>query len=172
VHFFCLDGGAHPEVCLAEFEHALAYLAPDGVIMVDDANQIPPLRAYRLPRPFGKATLILPMLLLASYLEIRHKVSKANSVAGDPRSIPDSHFLNQLERTDTPNVSFTNFAVAGSGHQILLYGSPAFIRENTAQTNSASVLASLDDRLLERSSITLTYTARLVSNKIKRFFAN
>lgn len=24
VHFFCLDGGAHPEVCLAEFEHALA----------------------------------------------------------------------------------------------------------------------------------------------------
>jgi hypothetical protein len=135
VHFFSLDGGAHPEVCLEEFEYALAHLAPDGVIMVDDAQQIPPSPAYGLPRPFGKATLILPMLILASNLQMRDKVSKANSVPGDPKSVPNSHFLNQLLEIDIPNVSFSNYAVIGGRHQILFYGNPTFIAQITTPTD-------------------------------------
>lgn len=127
VHFFYLDGGAHPEVCLAEFEKAMMHLAPEGVILVDDAQQIPPSKNYQLPRPLGKATLILPMLIVDNYLLNRETVSTANATPGNQRSIPQSRFVGQLENIDIPSLNAWNFEVIGSGHQMLAYGSPAFL---------------------------------------------
>lgn len=127
VHFVYLDGGAHPEVCLAEFEQAVMHLAPEGVILVDDAQQIAPSKNYRLPRPLGKATLILPMLIVANYLRNREKVRAANASPGDQRSIPQSHFVGQLENIDVPTVNAWSFEVIGSGHLMLAYGSPTFV---------------------------------------------
>lgn len=127
VHFFYLDGGAHPEVCLAEFEQAMMHLAPEGVILVDDAQELPPSANYGLPRPLGKATLILPMLIVANYLRNREKVRAANASPGDQRSIPQSHFVGQLENVDVPTVNAWSFEVIGSRHQILAYGSPTFV---------------------------------------------
>jgi hypothetical protein len=69
IDFVLLDGGAHPEVCLREFEIVLDYLSEKGIILVDDLHEIAPSDAYSLQRPFGKGTLILPWLTIASYLK-------------------------------------------------------------------------------------------------------
>lgn len=129
VHFFYFDGGGHPEVCLAEFEQAVMHLAPEGVILVDDAQELPPSANYGLARPFGKATLILPMLIVANYLRSRDIVRTANSLPGDERSIPDSRFIRQQEDIAVPTVNSWDFAVIGNKHQILVYGSPSFTAE-------------------------------------------
>lgn len=127
VHFVYLDGGAHPEICLFEFEQAMIHLAPEGVVLVDDAQQIPPSEYYRLPRPFGKATLILPMLIIANYLPERRKVRATNEMTEDQKSIPQPHFIDQLRNIDVPTVGASNFNVIGSRHRMLAYGSPTFI---------------------------------------------
>lgn len=127
VHFFYLDGGAHPEVCLVEFEQAMMHLAPEGVILVDDVQQIAPSKYWRLPRPLGKATLILPMLIIANYLPERGKMRATNAVPGDQKSIPRSHFIGQLKNIDVPAVNASNFNMIGSRHRMLAYGSPTFI---------------------------------------------
>ncbi|MFC1714997.1 O-methyltransferase [Candidatus Poribacteria bacterium] len=129
IHFYYLDGGAHPEVCLAEFEIAMANLAPEGVILVDDAQEISPSENYGLPRPLGKITLILPLLILANYLENREMVRKANSLSDDPESIPDSWFIGQVKDIDLSTAQNSSFAVIGSRHQMLLYGSADFLSD-------------------------------------------
>lgn len=145
VHFFSLDGGAHPEVCLHEFEISTANLAPEGVILVDDAQYIEPSKAYSLPRYSGKATFILPMLVFANYLKNRKEVREANSVEDDERSIPNSYFINQMERIDFSNVNCSNFVVIGKNHQILVYSSPSFISEITKLTHTPIIAISKDN---------------------------
>jgi len=121
-HFVFLDGGAHPEVCLSEFELSKAHLAPDGVILVDDVQQLVPSNNYGLPRPFGKATLILPMLILSNYLENRETVREANSIEDDKESIPNSYVINKLEQINFSIGNIARFKVIGMHHQMLLYG--------------------------------------------------
>ena len=137
VHFFYLDGGAHPEVCLSEFEHAMANLAPDGVILVDDAQRMCPTNAYGSPRPHGKATLILPMLILGNYLPRRQMARRANIRPRDETDVPGSYFVGQLENMYLPAIDAREFEVIGSGHQMLAYGSPSFIAK--ARTLSQAV---------------------------------
>jgi hypothetical protein len=127
VHYFNLDGGAHPEVCINEFEMAKEFLAPEGIILLDDASFIPPSTSYYLPRPFGKTTLILPMLIIANYLQNREAFREANSVLDDPASIPNSKFINQLESLDLSWVGNNRFAIIGPHKQMLAYGSDAYI---------------------------------------------
>jgi predicted O-methyltransferase YrrM len=131
LHFALLDGGAHPEVCLVEFEQAIAYLANKGVVLVDDAHPLHPSPSYGLPRPFGKATLILPMLILAHYVQNRAAVRRANSALGDEVSVPDSRFVRQLldlkyRERELP------FGLIGDGHKkhkMLICGNAEVVAE-------------------------------------------
>lgn len=66
--FVYLDGGANPEHNLDEFLVAHAHLREGGVILIDDAHSMAQTPAYPLPRPFGKATLILPYLIIGEYI--------------------------------------------------------------------------------------------------------
>jgi predicted O-methyltransferase YrrM len=70
VDFVVLDGGAEPGCCLGEFELAASRLADNGLVVVDDLQDMKPTPAYPFPRPFGKATLILPYLVIVEYLRI------------------------------------------------------------------------------------------------------
>jgi len=121
VHFVFLDGGAHPEVCLVEFELSRAHLVPDGVILVDDVHQLQPSDNYGLSRPFGKATLIYPMLILSNYLKNRETIREVNSV-GFEGAVPNSHFINKLEVLDDSILNFSTFRVIGNHHRMLFYG--------------------------------------------------
>lgn len=121
IHFAFLDGGGHPEVCLQEFEVTAAHLAPDGVIVVDDAGEMEPTGNYRLPRPFGKATLILPALIIGEYLANRDAMRGANSLAGQGDSLPDARFLSGLA------VPFGVAAYAVLDQRMLVYGNRSVV---------------------------------------------
>jgi predicted O-methyltransferase YrrM len=126
VHLFSLDGGGHPEVCLGEFELALANLATDGIIIEDDVQPMAPTEHYKLPRTLGKATLILPMLILANYIENRGDKQHYSSVTGNPDSVSYSALIPQLTDIKFP-ANIANFLVLGISHRMLLYGSRDFI---------------------------------------------
>jgi hypothetical protein len=128
LHLAVLDGGAHPEVCLVEFEQAIAHLANKGVVLVDDVHPIPPSPSYGLPRPFGKATLILPTLILAHYIKNRAAVRGANSAPGDEGSVPDSRFIRQLLDLESCERALP-FGVIGGKHKMLIYGSAELVTE-------------------------------------------
>ncbi len=72
--FVYLDGGANPEHNLDEFLVAHAHLREGGVILIDDAHSMAQTPAYALPRPFGKATLILPYLIIGEYINSPRQV--------------------------------------------------------------------------------------------------
>lgn len=130
VHFASLDGGAHPEVCLVEFELVQEHLALDGVILVDDAHQIEASVHYTLPRPLGKATLILPMLTLRNYLKHRSQFLSANTAPGSDTGVPDSVFLQHLPPQIMPDHSECPFRLIYNTkglHMILAYGHLAFL---------------------------------------------
>lgn len=95
-HFFLIDGGAQPETCLFEFENAMNNLANNGLILIDDSWELPPSKLYWLPRPFGKATLILPMLIINNYMKNRKDVCENNQYLSSKESIPKSIFIEQL----------------------------------------------------------------------------
>lgn len=89
-----LDGGTHPEVCLQEFEMVLERLSRNGLIIIDDLQQIGPSPAYPVPRPFGKGTLIIPYLAIAEYLKVRgHYRDRNNQFSAESEGIPDSQLL-------------------------------------------------------------------------------
>jgi Methyltransferase domain len=127
VHYFNLDGGAHPEVCINEFEMVKEFLAPEGVILIDDACSINPSRKYYLPRPLGKATLIFPMLIIENYLLNRKSFRNANSISDDAASIPNSKFINQLEALDLRWIGNNCFDIIGTHQKMLAYGSDRYI---------------------------------------------
>lgn len=128
VHFALLDGGAHPEICLIEFEQTIAHLANKGVVLVDDAQPMPPSPGYGLLRPFGKATLILPMLIVAHYVENRAAAHQASSWPGDEASVPDSRFIRQLLDLESCERALP-FGLVGGKHKMLVYGSSDFVTE-------------------------------------------
>jgi hypothetical protein len=153
IHLFSLDGGAHPEVCLAEFEHSASHLAPSGIILVDDAQDIAPSQAYHPPRPFGKATLILPMLILLNYLKHRTEFRAANTTATDQTGIPDAKLIQQCEHLSLPAINADHFTVIGNQHKILIYGDPAFIaRAADLPTSNSSSRNSSQDTSQNKSS--------------------
>jgi hypothetical protein len=156
LHLALLDGGAHPEVCLVEFEQTIAHLASKGVVLVDDAQLIPPSPSYGLPRPFGKATLILPMLILAHYVKNRAAVRGANSAPGDELSVPDSPFIRQLLDLESCERALP-FGLIGGKHKMLIYGSTEFVTEaeqclkpadNGSETSASVLLPMITKRFL------------------------
>lgn len=60
--FALLDGSGDPARILAEFMVCRAHLKPAGIVLMDDANEMPPTEGYAGPRPHGKASLVLPWL--------------------------------------------------------------------------------------------------------------
>jgi hypothetical protein len=126
IDFALLDGGAHPEVCLQEFEMVLGRLSDSGLIMVDDSQEMEPSEAYPVPRPFGKATLILPFLAISEYLRVRNRyLSRSGSVA------PDSSILKNLE-ADALVQAFDGkqyVIVSAGNHRITLVGRSAVLAE-------------------------------------------
>ncbi len=144
VDFFLLDGGAHPEVCLSEFEMALDALADDGVILVDDAQEIAPSPSYKLPRKFGKATLIYPMLIAGQYLAERSKYINANETVDGPNAEPASQSLAGLDPRGR------DFRLFGERHKMLVFGPPAAVQAiSTIATPSTRIgpLARLRNRI-------------------------
>jgi hypothetical protein len=124
LNFAFLDGGVHPEVCLKEFELLIEYLSEDGLIVIDDVNQIFSLHMQRLI--FGKSTLILPFLVINGYL-----VASRSSVQGH---INDLYLGNDLQPnsrlvvadsavTETLPEKKSNFVlVSEGGHSMLIVG--------------------------------------------------
>ena len=80
VHLALLDGGAHPEVCLKEFEIVNNMLSKGGIILVDDLARLEPTIPFPGERPFGKCTLIYPMLIIADYLKYRRERMQAGNL--------------------------------------------------------------------------------------------
>jgi len=122
VHFFLLDGGAHPEVCLEEFDISMKYLADNGLILVDDAHELKPTQNYPLHRPMGKATFIIPFLTFSNYIKNREKYLHANSVPGDDYSIPNNQFINYLSHYDFNKIYGYDFIIVGHYQRMLLVG--------------------------------------------------
>lgn len=148
VHVALLDGSEHPEVCLVEFEETLKHLASDGVILVDDAQPIPVSQEYPLPRPLGKLTLILPMLIVGNYLRNRGTVRASASDVGDPSTVPDAAFIKQLDGLPVDAVG-ASFCVMGTWHRMLAYGNPRFVAMAEALTD-VGLLRRTAGRLLSR----------------------
>ena len=126
VDFFLLDGGAHPEVCLHEFELAKAALSDRGLILVDDAQDIAPSEAYGLSRPSGKATLILPMLILGEYMEGRKDYLYANATKDDCDTTPNAKSLVAANGISPDGRAFK---VLGGGHKMLAFGPPDIVNQ-------------------------------------------
>ncbi|UCC22858.1 MAG: class I SAM-dependent methyltransferase, partial [Planctomycetota bacterium] len=93
VDFVVLDGGAEPACCLGEFELAASRLADNGLVVVDDLQDMKPTPAYPYPRPFGKATLILPCLVTAEYLKISNLKTGKRESYGPAIKDFDSEFV-------------------------------------------------------------------------------
>lgn len=122
IHFFLIDGGAQPETCLFEFEYAMKNLADNGLILIDDSWELPPSKLYWLPRPFGKATLIFPMLIMNNYMKNRKNIYSNNQYLPIKESIPGSIFIEQLIDIDFSMFEDIPFALLGSQGQMLLVG--------------------------------------------------
>lgn len=124
VHFYSLDGGAHPEVCLEEFELSVNALVPDGIILVDDAQPMQPTEHYSLPRPYGKATFILPALLVCEYMGQRDDIRRARPNA----TRLNSAFIKSLEGFDYERFRKYGYIVIGKGHKLLAYGNNRYLQ--------------------------------------------
>ncbi len=148
VHFALLDGGEHPEVCLAEFELVTKHLAPEGALLIDDAQPIPRKQDYALQRPLGKVNLILPMLLIEEYLRHRGEIRAAGSDTNDSTTVPDAHFLSELKGLDLNNRGAA-FCVMGTWHRMLAYGSPKFV-EGAAELTDVGLMRRAARGVLEK----------------------
>jgi hypothetical protein len=152
VHLALLDAGEHAEVCLQEFELVLPHLAPQGVIIFDDAQEIPHSNHYSLPLPLGKLTLVLPMLIIQNYLGNRDAVRTSASDPADPATVPNSRFVNQLQTLDLQDNREAAFCVMGRWHKMLAYGPPAFI-EKAAPLTDVGLLRQAAGKLAVRLGI-------------------
>ncbi len=120
VHFAFLDGGAHPEVCLCEFELTLSRLAAGGVIVIDDLQPMKPSKAYSGRREFGKGSLILPFLTIAEYFKTRDKHLSANCEFGDVEDgTPHSRLIAGAKVVQTLRQTCHKRFQLGSNHQML-----------------------------------------------------
>ena len=150
-----LDGGAHPEVCLQEFELVSTRLSSEGLILVDDLQELRPSAAYSLPRPLGKGTLILPMLLIKQYLDHRAEFTDANAAPDGPSTKPASRWLASLESSVTAWPSPAPFAVLGRQQKMLAYGAhdplQAVIQASNAYHQSSWLRRAADRLLLRRA---------------------
>jgi len=67
IDFAYIDGGNDPLQNLKEFQLITEMLSPEGIILVDDLQEINAPDGYQAPRPMGKASLIVPYLILAQH---------------------------------------------------------------------------------------------------------
>jgi hypothetical protein len=98
IDFAFLDGGGHPEICLREFEMIVSKLSPGGVIVMDDFHEFDPNHRYPFKRPFGKGTLIYPLLVMADYLKVRDQHEGADSPVVS--RLKEDPWLLELSRRD------------------------------------------------------------------------
>jgi hypothetical protein len=132
IHFAFLDGGAHPEICLKEFELIIRALSRDCACLVDDIQRIAPTVNYPGARPFGKGTLIYPLLIVADYLRAKNMNKhqswdfKQEYESDSVRSI-DTKLIKDL----LGEMSYRAFG-RFDGHAMLLYGNRNII-ENVSE---------------------------------------
>jgi len=132
--FVFLDGGAHPEICLKEFEIVIGNLSKNGLVIMDDLQQISPVEAYNAMRYFGKGTLVLPLLVINEYLQHRDKflyTYGSNILEQQAKTIPNSNGLRETdfiekcissELTDAISAD-CGFTIVNEGpHEMLVYG--------------------------------------------------
>jgi predicted O-methyltransferase YrrM len=127
VDFAFLDGGAHPEVCLQEFELVLSRLSPEGVVVVDDVQELGPSELYPVQRPFGKGTLILPYLVIAEYLAGREQYrDRNNQFSSADEGVPDAETLSLTDvRGMLQLLGSRGYRIVSRGqHKMLIIGKP------------------------------------------------
>ena len=125
IDFAFLDGGAHPEVCLQEFEQTANSLADHGLIILDDLQNFKPSELYPLSRPYGKGTLILPALIISKYLtEINQVDGGTPSSNIDQKYENKSKLLTGLKNTEHVNLlGSKDFKVISiRNHSLLIWG--------------------------------------------------
>jgi predicted O-methyltransferase YrrM len=136
VDFVVLDGGAEPGCCLGEFELAASRLSDNGLVVIDDVQDMKPTPAYSFPRPFGKATLILPCLFIAEYLRISNlRVHKHESDELASKDV-GSEFVSHSSRCELLySLGELRYTIVSEGnHKLLVVG-------------RAGVLGAFHDRL-------------------------
>jgi hypothetical protein len=132
VNFALLDGGAAPECCLREFELVIQKLSKNGLIVIDDLQDMAATPAYPFPRPFGKATLILPYLVVAEYLRIHDERNAQNKfdsgLVADSSSSTLARFLKPL-----------NYNIVSQGnHKMMLVGNHSVLDVVTKKLRNTS----------------------------------
>lgn len=116
IDFALLDGGAHPEICLQEFELVTQNLSENGLIVVDDLQFIPS-KEFNLR--FGKGTLILPFLIINQYLE-HHNIYPDEHYTGIEDE-PSSALIKEiLSMASHPSLRELSFRVVSKGNHRML----------------------------------------------------
>ena len=114
VDFAFIDGGGHPEVNLQEFELISACLSERGIIVIDDAEPVKLTKNYPLPRPFGKATLIYPALMLAKQCSAgKPYKSRNNGGEANPKTLEILHELGDFMET-------RDYVLHGQQHKMIV----------------------------------------------------
>ncbi len=145
IDFAFIDGGAHPEICLREFEMVLSNLSSNGLIIMDDLQSIAPADSYSARRIFGKGTLVLPYLVIHEYLKTRNRFLKDYGREIDPAQEGDDLDLRTAEHVNKSiecglisfpgNIAFE--IVEELGHEMLIVAEEHVLREymNTLNRN-------------------------------------
>lgn len=131
VHFALLDGSGHPELCLEEFEIITKALSDDCACILDDIVEFAPTKYYDSARPFGKGTLIYPVLIIAQYLHYKHLIKtkdkpltgfeipyRTNNKSEIIPSLDEDKFIKILS-----NNKFRILGMPGARHGMLVFGS-------------------------------------------------
>lgn len=117
--FAVIDGGADPLTCLKEFIMINQQMSEDGLILVDDIQELKKSKKYRSQRFFGKGTLIIPTLIWANYL---HDLDLKN-IHLDHKSLGDFVIENNFNKVHLfMKPGRQEFVIIGISHKVLLYG--------------------------------------------------
>jgi len=125
VDFALLDGGAGPECCLREFELVAQSLSENGLVIIDDLQDMEPTEAYPFPRLFGKGTLILPYMVIAEYMKVRDiSRSKKGNFSADPTKASSSYLIAQTPSSELLKLlgNLRYLIIAKGSHKMMVVG--------------------------------------------------
>ena len=148
VHFALLDGGAQPEVCLKEFELTAQSMSASGACLIDDLVKLKPTEYYSGDRPFGKGTLIYPVLIIADYLK-RIALNRTQGAAKFGSAIigalDEKSFTSLLKGS-----AFCVLKEPRGSHGMLAYGNQSIIEQLRQESLHVSKKSALDAAGLQK----------------------
>jgi glycosyltransferase involved in cell wall biosynthesis len=130
VDLVLLDGGAGPECCLREFELAIQSLSENGLVVIDDLQDMAPTEAYPFPRLFGKGTLILPYMVIAEYMKVRDiSCSKKDNITTDPKNASKSGLIAQTPSSELMRLlgNLGYLVISKGSHKMMVVGKTSIL---------------------------------------------